>query len=145
MPLALASLQFGRLGRQIGNPLGLFADEDRLYLYGDPAYGLSYGILSAYKARPRQPLNPILKAFNAIMSGHRISVEHAFGKTMMLWSFNGFKNDLKVGLSPVAAYFMVAVLFTNIHTCLHGSQTSKQFNCPPPSLETYLALPAAEH
>jgi hypothetical protein len=26
MPLALASLQFGRLGRQIGNPLGLFAD-----------------------------------------------------------------------------------------------------------------------
>jgi hypothetical protein len=27
MPLALASLQFGRLGRQIGNPLGLFADE----------------------------------------------------------------------------------------------------------------------
>jgi hypothetical protein len=27
MPLALASLQFGRLGRQIGNPLGLFADD----------------------------------------------------------------------------------------------------------------------
>jgi hypothetical protein len=27
MPLALASLQFGRLGRQIGNPLGLFADQ----------------------------------------------------------------------------------------------------------------------
>jgi hypothetical protein len=33
MPLALASLQFGRLGRQIGNPLGLFADDrDRRFV-----------------------------------------------------------------------------------------------------------------
>jgi hypothetical protein len=68
-------------------------EQQRLYLNGDPAYGLSYDILSAYKAKPRQPLNPSLKAFSAIMSGHR-----AAGQCMLLWSFNRFKNDLKVGL-----------------------------------------------
>jgi hypothetical protein len=70
-------------------------------------------VISAYKARPGRPLDPILQEVNATMSSLRISVEHSFGKTMMLWSFNGFNGDLKVGLSPVAAYFVVAVLFSN--------------------------------
>jgi hypothetical protein len=98
--------------------------EERLYIYGDPAYGLSYGIMSAFKAQPGAPLDPIQQAINTAMSSVRISVEHGFAKTMMLWSFNGFKYNLKVGLSPVGGYFMVAVLLCNIHTCFNGNQTS---------------------
>jgi hypothetical protein len=113
--------------------------EDHCYLYGDPAYALSYGVISAYKARPGRPLDPILHEVNTAMSAMRISVEHSFGKTMMLWSFNGFKGDLKVGLSPVGAYFVVAVLLSNIHSCVYGNQTSQQFNCAPPSLHDYLS------
>lgn len=113
--------------------------EERFYLYGDPAYSVTYGIISAYKALSGQRLNPVLREVNALMSSLRISVEHSFGKTMNLWSFNGFKNDLKIGLSPAAAYFIVSVLFSNIHTCIHGNQTSIRFNCQPPSLYDYLS------
>lgn len=112
--------------------------EERCYLYGDPAYSLSYGVISAYKAVRGQPLNPVLREVNKLMSRLRVSVEHSFGRTMMLWGFNGFKNDLKVGLSPIAAYFIVSVLLSNVHTCIYGNQTSIRFNCLPPSLEEYL-------
>ena len=74
---------------------------------------------------------------NAIMSEVRVSVEHGFGKVMQNWSYIGFRNGLKIGLSPVGAYYMVSVLLTNIHTCLRGSQTSAQFEINPPSLEEY--------
>jgi hypothetical protein len=115
-------------------------EEQRLYIYGDSAYGLSDGCMSAYKAQPGRPLNPILREVNTQMSALRVSMEYEFGRTMMLWSFNGFKHDLKIGISPAAAYFMVAVLFCNIHSCFHGNQTSVQYDCPPPSVELYLSL-----
>jgi hypothetical protein len=130
----------GKLKAINTNAAGEDSPERRMYLYGDPAYGLSYGIISGYKAQPGRRLSDWEKQVNAHMSGLRISVEHGFGKTMMLWSFNGFKNKLKVGLSPVAAYFMVAVLLSNIHTCFNGSQVSEQFNCEPPSVDVYLRL-----
>ena len=112
---------------------------DRFYIYGDPAYSLSYGIICAYQAQPNRQLSPLLQEVNAHMSSLRISVEHGFGRLMMLWGYNGFKMGLKIGLSPVAAYFMVSVLFCNIHSCFHENQTSKKFHCPPPSVHSYLA------
>lgn len=39
------------------NEVGVDDEERRLYLYGDAAYGLSYGCMSAYKAQPGRPLN----------------------------------------------------------------------------------------
>ncbi|KAI5813852.1 hypothetical protein BZA77DRAFT_251030, partial [Pyronema omphalodes] len=77
---------------------------------------------------------------NKKMSAVRIGVKHSFGMIMMLWSFDGLKNKLKVGLSPIAGYFMISVLLPNIHTCYNGSQTSTKFNCAPPSVEDYLYL-----
>lgn len=117
-----------------------YANNQRQYLYGDPAYNLTYDIFSAYQARPRVPLLAELKQINTIMSELRISVKHGFGKVMMLWGFNGFRQDLKIGLSPVAAYFMIDVFFSNIHTCIYQNQTSQRFNCMPPSIENYLSI-----
>ena len=73
------------------------------------------------------------------MSSLPISVEHGFGRLMMLWGYNGFKIGLKIGLSPVAAYLMVSVLFCNIHTCFHGNQTTKSLHCTPPTVNRDLA------
>jgi len=117
-----------------------YPDPDkRFYIYGDPAYSLSYGIICAYQAQPNRPLSPLLQEVNSHMSSLRISVEHGFARLMMLWGYNGFKMGLKIGLSPVAAYFMISVLFCNIHSCFHGNQTSKKFHCSPPSVHSYLA------
>jgi len=114
--------------------------EDRLYLYGDPAYALSYGVISGYKASVGCPLSPVLKAVNAHMSSIRVSVKHGFAKTMNLWGFNGYKAGLRSGLSPVAGYFMVGVLLSNIHSCIYRNETCMCFYCNPPSLQQYLTL-----
>lgn len=113
--------------------------DKRFYIYGDPAYSLSYWIICAYQAQPNQPLYPLLQKVNTHMASLRISVEHGFARLMMLWGYNGFKMGLKIGLSPVAAYFMVSALFCNIHSCFHGNQTSKKFHCSLPSVHNYLA------
>lgn len=60
------------------------SDLDQLYVYGDPAYTLSYGVMGGYKAQPSRPLN---QAVNAHMSSLRVSVEHGFGKINSLWQF----------------------------------------------------------
>jgi hypothetical protein len=129
--------EFATVLRGLLDPL---LEEERLYLYGDPAYSCSYGVIGAYKATVSAGLTPEQQGFNRDMSALRISVEHGFGKVMNLWRFNAFSRDLKIGLSPVAAYFIVAVLLTNIHTSLRGSQTSVQFNMQPPPLDEYLRL-----
>ncbi|RPA95931.1 hypothetical protein L873DRAFT_1811989 [Choiromyces venosus 120613-1] len=90
-----------------------------------------------YKATIGLPLDPILKAINMHMSSMRISVEHGFGKMMNLWSFNGFKRNVKSGLSPIAGYFLVACFLSNIHSCLYRNETRDQFHCNLPSLSRY--------
>jgi hypothetical protein len=74
------------------------------------------------------------------MSRIRVLIEHGFEKTMNLWAFNGFKTNLKSELSPVAGYFMIAVLLSNIHSCIYRNQTCRRFHHDPPSLHDYLQL-----
>ncbi|RPB00727.1 hypothetical protein L873DRAFT_1896676 [Choiromyces venosus 120613-1] len=73
--------------KEINQGMGV---DERCYLYGNPAYALSYGIVSGYKATVGLPLNSVLKEMNAHMSSMHVSVEHGFGKTMNLWAFNGY-------------------------------------------------------
>ncbi|RPA99392.1 hypothetical protein L873DRAFT_1907230 [Choiromyces venosus 120613-1] len=56
------------------------------------------------------------------MSRYRIAVEYNFGKVISFWSFITFKNGLQIGHSLVGAYYSIAVLLTNLHTCLYSSQ-----------------------
>lgn len=44
----------------------------------------------------------------------------------------------KVFLSVIGLKYRVAVILTNAHVCLYGSQVSSYFEYEPPSLENYL-------
>jgi hypothetical protein len=74
------------------------------------------------------------------MSTVRITIEQLFGCTLNLWASNGHKYSQKIGNSPVASHYLVAVLLTNIHTCIGSSdnQVSYYFQCKPPTLQQYL-------
>jgi nuclease HARBI1 len=72
------------------------------------------------------------------MSKVRITIEQCFGEVLKYWQFNSHKYNLKIGNSPVGGMYMVAVLLTNIQTCLRGNQVSEYFDCTPPSLDVYL-------
>ncbi|RPB01496.1 hypothetical protein L873DRAFT_1827136 [Choiromyces venosus 120613-1] len=115
-------------------------EESRVFLYGDPAYSLSFGLIYPFRNTAKYQMTEEERAFNTKMSGYQIAVEHCFGKVVKLWSFLAFKNGLQVGLSPVGTYYAIAVLLTNLNTCLYGSQISLQFKVTPPSVNHYWGL-----
>ena len=112
-----------------------------LYLYGDPSYKYSYRVIAPFK-HPRgcPALEKWQQKTNERLFSVRISVEHTFGHTQVLWTYTAYGKGLRAGSSPVAAYFAVAILLTNCLTCLRGNQTSERFVVDPPSVEEYLSL-----
>ncbi|RPB25469.1 hypothetical protein L211DRAFT_875103 [Terfezia boudieri ATCC MYA-4762] len=103
------------------NPENDSEPKDVIYLYGDPAYAPSYGIRAPYRAARG---GGVQEASNVVMSKYRIV------------------RMQKVGLSPVAVNYIIAVLLWNYQTCLRQrNQISDHFGnrVRPPSLETYLS------
>ncbi len=113
-----------------------------LYLYGDPAYRSSYGVACPWTdPRGRRFLPADKQAWNRALSSVRISVEQGFGRTQCLWTYTAYAKGLRAGSSLVGAYFFVAVLLTNCHTCLRGiSAAGSRFLVPPPLVEAYLSI-----
>ena len=110
----------------------------RRYLYGDPAYSTTYGIMGTFKRSPNKELTLVQKRFNQRMSKLRIEVEHAFGIVTNIWQLMTKTSAMRLNSSPVAAYTTVAILLANILTCFRGNQTSQRFNCSPPDVIDYL-------
>jgi len=113
---------------------------EETFLYGDGAYTLQRGIIGSYRAGPNAELSAQQKLFNTCMSRRRICVEWSFGKVSQLWGYTGYKQGMKLGLSPVGAYYRVAIFLTHCHTCYYGSNTSMYFKCTPPTIYNYLNL-----
>ncbi|KAF8594374.1 hypothetical protein BDV93DRAFT_171512 [Ceratobasidium sp. AG-I] len=110
----------------------------RLFVYADSAYGVSNTIISATKnLRKRSPTE---QEFYSKMARYRMCVEWAFGKVFNYFSSLEFKRTRRLGQHAVGRDFIVAVLFTNAHTCLYGSVTSRAYHLSPPSLEDYFQL-----
>lgn len=74
------------------------------------------------------------------MSALRQSVEWGFGKVINEFAFLDFKKNQKLLLQDVGTMYRTAVILTNCHTCLYGSQTAQYFEVNPPLLENYLGL-----
>ena len=110
-------------------------DGQPLTVYGDPAYPLTSHVIRPFRG---QNLGEEQQAFNTAMSKVRQAVEWEFGKVVRMWAFLDFEKNLKLFLSPVGKLYMVGVLLTNCHTCLHGSETSQYFGLNQPTLEEYL-------
>ena len=99
-------------------------ETEPLCLYGDPAYPLRPELQAPFKG---SSLTSQQALFNKQMSMSRITVEWAFGKVISLFAFVDFKKNQRLFLQPVGKHFKVAVLLTNVHTCLNGSQVSDFF------------------
>jgi hypothetical protein len=111
-------------------------DGGQLFLYGDPAYGVSDTILSG--VHRVGDLSEQERTFNYSMSQLRQSVEWGFGHVVNTFGFVDYDKGLKVGLQPVGKLYLLAILFTNIRTILYGSKVSHKFQCSPPTLEQFL-------
>jgi hypothetical protein len=84
-----------------------------LHVYGDSSYKHSYGVIAPFKhPRGRSALEKWQQKTNERLSSVRISVEHAFGHTQVLWTYTAYGKGLRAGSSPVAAYFAGATVTT---------------------------------
>ena len=101
-------------------------------VYADPGYSFSARLFMPF---PDGRFDPLHAAFNKSMSENRISVEWGYGRTRNLWQSLNFATNQQIFKSPIAAWYICAVLFTNAVTCIEGGNiVSDYFNCPPPTL-----------
>lgn len=110
---------------------------DQLYVYGDKAFYLEEGVIGAYRARRNIGLSAAESIFNSYMAKQRMAVEWGFGKVTQYFEFTNLRKNLKIGLSPAAAYYFTSVLLMNCHTCYFGSKTGKSFDCSAPDILSY--------
>ena len=75
------------------------------------------------------------------MSSVRISVEWGYSGVTQQFAFLQHKENLKIGLQPVAQFYVVATVLANCFSCLYGNQVSTYFESSPPSLDEYLHFP----
>lgn len=114
----------------------VFGENEKYVLYGDQAYGLMDLLITPFPGRP-EDLPVHQNNFNHSMKILRVSVEWGFQKIVSLFAFIDFKKNQKLLLQNLDTIWKVAVLLTNCHTCLYGSQTADYFNTIPPTLEEY--------
>ena len=107
---------------------------ENLALFGDAAYQTSGHML---KAIGGADLAAADVQFNKAMNAQRTSAEHAFGKVTAIFSALSFSRTQKILATCVSDQYRFAVLLTNAHTCLYGSQMTSSFNTDPPTLEQY--------
>ncbi|KAF2905764.1 hypothetical protein ILUMI_00413 [Ignelater luminosus] len=112
-------------------------DEQYVLLYGDPAYPLTDLLLCPYAGRN---LTEQQQNFNRSMSTVRKSVEWGFGKVISEFAFLDYKKNQKLLLQDIGNMYRTAVILTNCHTCLYGSQSNQYFNIEPSTLEEYLGV-----
>ena len=109
-----------------------------LCVYGDPAYPLRPHLMAPYRMGDVAELTDVMKEFNRAMSSLRVSVEWLFGDISNSFKFIDFRKNLKLRLSAVGKFYIVAALIRNILTCLYGNTTCKYFKVNPPTIYSYL-------
>ena len=113
-------------------------EEEQYWSYGDKAFPRRSHNRAAYRGRNL----PLLRSrSNYTLSSQRIGVEWSYCKIGQLEKFVDNSNKMKIQLSQVGKFFIVACLLANAHTCLYGSSSSKYWKCNPPKLGTYFNKP----
>jgi hypothetical protein len=106
-----------------------------LQLFGDPAYGVSYQIVSPFAGIGEQTQEEA--EWNHKMSQLCMSVENGFGLVVTHWPFLDTFWKLRIYQSLIGHYYRVAVLLTNKLTCFHPNTISEHFIVQPPDIKEY--------
>jgi len=105
-------------------------------LYADEGYALSNRVFIPY---PDGRIDALHQAFNQKMSQSRITVEWAYHMILRSWTTLDFKRNLKIFKSPIAVYYLVAALLTNVQSCLNTyNDVTLYVGGTTPTVEDYL-------
>eukprot|EP00732_Lithocolla_globosa_P002165 Lithocolla_globosa_v1_NODE_1330_length_2665_cov_3.816545.p2 type:complete len:163 gc:universal NODE_1330_length_2665_cov_3.816545:1711-1223(-) len=109
--------------------------------YGDAEFVLQSRIKRRHGVTGVKDLPTRLKEEDHGMHKVRIGAEWDYATTANLYPWVHFqKNHQLLRGGNVALRYFVASLLKNCHVCLYGSQSASYFNCPPPSLESFMRV-----
>lgn len=108
----------------------------QLGTYTDRGYTSFSHVFAAHRGGINLPNN--LQQENRAMRPRRASNEWGIGKVKVRNPLLGYMHTTRIQQTPFLKIVKVAVLFTNLHTCLHESLTGLHYNCFAPSIEDYL-------
>ena len=156
LPDGIIAMIFGPYGGRVHDlklwdesGLEVFMEEDDILrpylLFGDQGYKNEKHLMCPFPGDP-QFLTEAENAFNQYMLEPRLAVEWGFMRVTQLWQAFHRPAYLRVEGMPVGQMYVVAVLLTNLRTCMHGRNIiSDYFDLQPPSCEQYLRLPPSPH
>jgi hypothetical protein len=113
------------------------------YIYGDSAYSnhLSGALIVPFDD---VPLSDRQQVFNQRMADAHEASADGFEDVVRLWRGLEALPTQYMSTYNLGVQYRVAVLLTNIHICVYGSETSSYFECCPPNIEQYLKKPEVE-
>ena len=107
--------------------------------YGDSIFPNLSCCKSKHRGDNLIPLTQQEIAQNNGMGSVRICNEWHYGFTANLFPRSKHKSSIKILQNMnVSLVYFVCTLLRNARVCLYGCQTSRYFDCMPPSLEEYL-------
>jgi hypothetical protein len=102
-------------------------------IYTDKGLAAASHVIPAY----RGALSPVEELSNYRISKMRVGHEWGHGKMYERHPFLKRVDKLKLQLVDVARYVRVAMILTNIHTCMRQSNMGLYFQCSAPTLRTW--------
>ena len=111
---------------------------DNHVVFGDGGYATIGHLMSPID---KLQLSPDEAEYNEAFRLPRLRVEHGFMRVTQLFSMFQKPSLLRIRSCPVGLFYEMAVLFTNLRTCLDGgNQISSYFRCNPCSCEEFLGF-----
>jgi len=109
----------------------------QMFAYGDKAFFPKSHMRAAFKGENIQQWK---RTSNRQMKKMRVSIEWTFGKVSQIVKQVDNYRQHKWQLSQLGKLHVLAMLLTNSHTCLYGSQSSLYFDVKPPTLGAYFSV-----
>ena len=116
----------------------LYRNNQLLFLYGDIAYESKFTVITPYPKKMGLPSRK--RRFNKQLSLAQISVEQIFDLVQGLWTANRLSLQLHSLKQPVASWYTISVLLTNIYSCLRKNCVSIRYDIDPPTISQYLYI-----
>ena len=114
-------------------------NEVQYVAYGDGIFPLRDHLRSRHRQQGGgPPLSERQILENETMAVLRIAIEWHYGELCKLFPFLDYKSNLKIRLQPLSDLYFTATFLRNCHTCLYENNTSRYFDCKPPTLENFV-------
>ena len=107
-----------------------------LTVYG---FNYRYWITDVLITPFRAAEDPFERGWNQNLTRHRVAIEQYFGTITMQFAHLAHHRQVRQEATRPGLHYLVAVLITNVRSCMYPNLIAKKYHCQPPPPAVYLA------